>query len=1253
MTPEAAQLTAHDPSTVTNRLELGQRLTMLRERAGLTVREVVEESGALHGTVTGWFAGQHVPTKASAGMFNDVLTVLGIEEAERDAWWEAVSRSRRAPGPRTDKAPYKGLDSFTESDASLFFGRSDLVRDAVARLSPIRPLVIVGASGSGKSSLIRAGLIPALPKDLKPVVIMPGSSPLAALQSVEIDSHTVLCIDQFEETWSLCRDNDDRAKFLNTLLTLPASPRIVIGLRADFYANALDEPLLLEPLRGNCLLVGPLSSDALESAIRRPATDTGYVIDDELVRVLLDDLSPRDSARTHDPGALPLLSHALLSTWSLAQRKRMTVAAYQATGGIKGAVEQSAERAFSDLNVDHQLIARNVFRRLVAIDGPAETRRRVKLAELLDVDSADEVSDVVGTFADHRLLTLTEETVEITHEVLLSQWKRLRTWTQDEKDGLVVHRRLTVAALLWDESGRDDSMLLGGGRLEVFSQWAADPRNQKELNNLERNFLRESASHQAGLTAAEELRQRKLRRLNRSLAIVAVVAVVAAIAAAGAGIYASGQRSAAELSGNEAMSRQAALSSRLLRDTDPALAAQIAVAAYRIAPTIEATSALLDATSLNAPTRLLFTPGNVAARMSPDRSRLIVAGDGGTAQIYHLGSASPTLIGEFDPLSGEGDIFAVAYSPDGRFVAIGGVDGIAVWQVDTDNPKFITTLDASVADGKTVYKAAFSPDGSILAVGAQDASVLRWDLTDPANPVPLPPLPADGELLHTHAALSFSADGQRMASSTGANGVTLWDVSTPEPTVLSKVMLPVDRPVTPWAVAISPDGTKLATGSSGQNLYRWDITDPRQPVPLAPLTGFLSHVNDVSFTADSRRIIAASSDQTVRVFDWARELQLAEFPSPGLNTSVQLSSDERSLIATGTDGSVRLYAMPGDVLKDGDGIVFQSRFNSSRDRLLAVSGRGAPGFGVWDVKDLAHPRLLSRVDDARMVGSGAMSPDGNVVAVGGNDNQVTLYDVSNPSSPIERGRTAPGELPSFDDIRISPNGKFLTVAALGHPIAEVWDISDPAAPRYLTALTVDEGVNEQAFSPDGKTLAVSSAAGVVRMWAVDAAGTFRPIGDFGDYDGGATSVVFINDKLTAVAGLDRRTNIWDVSDAANPVKVSEFGGTGQEITSIQPSPDGNRFAISGNDEVLIWDIRDPESPRKVAQLTAAGSRVYSTHFLADSSSVVGSGSAKNFRLWQTDPDRAAAEICAERGSGITEEEWADQLIGIAFFDPCE
>ncbi|MCE5289654.1 MAG: hypothetical protein LLG14_10485 [Nocardiaceae bacterium] len=1265
-----------DPAGATNRIELGNKLTELREVAGLTVREVVDLSGSLHGTVAGWFAGQHVPTKASRAMFDDVLAALGVEDVvTRDSWWEAVTRARRAPGPRGERSPYKGLANYTEDDTKVFFGRADLIADALELMAPARPVFIVGASGSGKSSLIRAGIIPALPAPLRAVVIKPGDHPLSLLLNSEIDAETVLCIDQFEELWTMRRDRDDRTKYLSMLLTHPAKPRILVGLRADFYPRALDEPLLLEHLKDRCLLVGPLTSESLKDAIRRPAESAGFVVDDELVQVVLSDLAPRDSRRTHDPGALPLLSHALLSTWELSQRKQMTVAAYQATGGIKSAVERSAEQAYAEIDLAEQGIARTIFRRLVAVDGSTEARRRVGLAELFDVDTAAAVRDVVSTFVDHRLLTLTEDTVEITHEVLLSQWSRLRKWVRDGKDGLLIHRRLTIAAQLWEESRHDETTLLGPDRLKVFSDWAKDGNNRRELNNLEKAFLDASAAHRAALTVAEELRLRKSRRLNRSLGAISVFALVATVGAGTAGLYAQRENGAAEFTARQAKSVQAANAARHLRDTDPALAAQIAVAAYRLAPTVEATSALIDATAIKAPTRLTFRPGPIAVRVNRQSTQMIVGTVGGAAQVYRIDIPTPQLTGNFTPLVGGGAIDAIAYSPNGRYAAVGGATGAALWQVDQPKPRLITTVTSVQEGGGAVHRIEFSPNGEVLAIGAPDGSVQRWDIADPSTPKTLAPLPADGTTGPGRGYFAFSADGSYMASAADGNSVTLWDVSAQTPTAIAQATMPTAHSPALLAVALSNDGTKLAAGSSDGAIYRWDIRDPRQPVSVPPLTEFSSSVNDVTFSADSQRIAAVSSDQTVRIFDWADGRNVAQFPTPGNETSVQyIGPDNRSqdqqtgvpvdgrIVVGSSDGSVRIFdASPtaGAPVDDGQPRGSETRSN----RIVALAGpvRYGLDLDVWDAALAANTGVMSHVNDSQLIQSTAVS---HSVAIGTSPGGAMVYELTNNGHVLSQVQVATVGDRAVDQMRFSPDGLTLAVTTSGDPTVHLWSLDGHTRPVAMSSLRAGGEISGIAFRPGWKTglFAAATADGSIRMWSRNDWGEFENPHEFFTFPAGVAALTFVGRNLFAVVDENRRTSIWDIAEPANPRKLSDFSTLGQDIRAIEASPNGALLAVAGIGEMQLWDLSTPQSPREFARLSVPGSRVASPYFYPDSATsthksmelraILSSPTGWAIRSWQTNADTAIFQLCSERGTPITRDEWSTQLQGIDYFDPC-
>ncbi|WP_149359213.1 nSTAND1 domain-containing NTPase [Lolliginicoccus suaedae] len=1258
------------PTIVTNRLELGAALTALRDQRRLTIRDVVEKSGVLHGTVSGWFAGQHVPTNSSKPAFDDLLAAVGVtSEERRGEWWQAVLRARRSPGRRgsSQSPPYKGLDSFSPEDAEWFFGRDGLVSYALDHLArkPDVPLIIIGASGAGKSSLIRAGIMPALatgrsdlPQHLSPVLLTPGPNPMRALAAARIDASTVLCIDQLEELWTQCRDEAQRRAFLEALTSMPARPRIVLGLRADFFAAAVDEPALLQPLRENTLVVGPLTRDELNAAITAPAARAGYTLEDGLVEVLTSDLAPRDSAQTHDPGALPLLSHALLSTWALSSRKHMTVADYHATGGIKGALQQTAESTYTTLEPAQQELARQIFQRLVNVDGPAETRRRVPLGELLDARDRDMIREVVDLFADQRMLTLTEDAVEITHEILIREWARLRQWIQDNKDSLVVHRRITMAARLWQDSQHDPSTLLGAGRLEVFDQWASSDDHHAELNNLEHEFLAASTTHHEQLRAKEADRQRRLRRLNATLALIAVVAVVAAIAATAAGVYASNQRSDAELARNESMSRQASVQAQRTREDTPALAAQLALAAYRINPTIESRAALLDATATPTPMRLAHAQGATDFALSRDASTLIGTSADGTAHIYRMNGNASAPARTSTLTTGDEDkhhSYAVTLSPDESLAAFGGGSGLVLWQLDGDEPRFLAELDTG---GEPIHDAQFAPVGRILVAGTPDGGILRWDLTDPERPVVLPGIVPENPLPQARAAIAHSADGSIMATSTNAGIVSAWDVTIPgeEPALLAELPLGGDGTTVANGLALSPDARFLAAATTAADVQRWDITDLASPTVLDPLTGFDSWVNGVTFTSDGRVLATASSDQTARTWDWATGTELTRFNSPALLTGIAYSTAEDMLITGGDDGIIRIWPTPGPVLGGITGVVFQLRYNADRSILVVTAGRGDRGAHLFDTTDPARPQRLSRIDVPEFSATAAITDDGTILAVGTLDGQVHLWDTSDPTSPRQLSTIKHDHDSLVASLEISRDKQTLITKTYAGPENGVWDISDPASPRALDTLGSRRGRGYLGdFSPDGNLYALGTAGGGVPIWRYTGTGEFEFVADPGDFGGHVEAVRFSPDSTLIAAGGgggDTAIRLIDVTDPSSPRITATLSGPRVDIYSLDFSADGTRLIGTSGDQIWMWDITDRDDPRVLGVPTAYEGRANDAVFIGDDHHIAAAGWERNVRIWTSAPDSAADWVCDTRGTALTSGEWEQLLPGVPEIDIC-
>ncbi len=601
-----------------------------------------------------------------------------------------------SPAAEDDRVvcPYKGLATFESDDAEYFFGRERLVAELVARLVGAPLLAVVGPSGSGKSSVVRAGLLPALAGGVLPgshtwtqALIRPGERPLGELRratrSLARERRGVLAVDQFEELFTACDDEAERAEFAAALARAARGGiPVVLAIRADFYGRCAAYPELSKLLGANHVLVGAMSRDELARAIERPAERVGLTVEPELVEALLSDVEGR-------PGALPLLSTSLLELWRAREGRRLQLAAYTRSGGVQGAVARLAEDAYLQLDPGRQDVARGLLLRLTDEDvGGAVVRRRIALADL-----APDASEVAYVLADRRLLTVGDGAVEVAHEALLREWPRLRAWLDEDVEGRRLHRRLGDAARAWEADGYDPGGLYRGGRLAAAADWAAD--RDGELTATERDFLFESR-HAAGRA------QRRLRMVLAGVAALLVLAVAA-------GVVALDQRGAARDEATVAAAQ--GLGAEALADDDLDHALLLARQGIALDDSPRTRSNLL-AMLLRSPAAVGVIGGGdrpTALDLSPDGHTLAIVDGDGTLRLVDTvtrrDAAPPQTIAGRGV--GGGRYHDVRFSDDGSRLAIGGQQPVVL---DAGTQRVVTRMFTPTFTNDF----AFAPDGRTL-----------------------------------------------------------------------------------------------------------------------------------------------------------------------------------------------------------------------------------------------------------------------------------------------------------------------------------------------------------------------------------------------------------------------------------------------------------------------------------------------------------------------------------------------------------
>ncbi|HSK27055.1 MAG TPA: BTAD domain-containing putative transcriptional regulator, partial [Jiangellales bacterium] len=1125
--------------------------------------------------------------------------------------------------------PYKGLAFFDVDDAPYFFGRERLVARLVARLVDARLLAVVGASGSGKSSVVRAGLVAAIREGMLPgsqrwsVVVTTPTQPVPDLHVANEGPRTVLVVDQFEEVFTALTPSQ-RAGYADWLDSVAAddTTSVVVTVRSDYYPQAAGYRSISELLAANTVLVGEMAPDELLQAIELPAAAAGLELEPGLADVVASDVAG-------EPGGLPLMSTALLSVWERREGRRMTLAAYHQIGGVRAAVSRLAETAYQQLTESQQVVARRTLLRLADPgEGGDPVRRRVPIAEVAP-DGATDAQTVLDTLATRRLLTVSDTHVEVAHEAVLREWPRLRGWLDDDEAGRQLRRHLAPVAADWQSRGRDPAELYRGPRLAAALDWQHE--HPEDLTELEHEFLRAS-QHATEADAAR--RRRSIRRL-RGLAVGLVAVLALAIAA---GVLAVNQRNRADV-----RALQAAALSENRWDSALLLAAQ----AQSFDPSAESRAALLQAVQRGPEVTAMYPAGEAlhSLAVSADGRRLVAGGSDGAVYVWD------TETREVQGIPGvtgfEND--QIDISPDGRYVAALSVppedlaQGALSWQtavVDLEQtPPQLRYLGHTTrggprfaADGRTIVD--FHGDGRVDYLDVETGDVgLTYDLEQSGDDSSFNAVSGPA---NRRFAVAADRDGGTVSAWEVGTGRLVWSATEEDE----------------LEAAISPDGARLALGYADGSIELIDVrTRASTPIPASLTEGLI----DVEWAPDGSTFAGAAQDRTVLVWDadtlevdavlrghWGRLSQLAYSP------------DGRTIYAAGLDQTVLAWDLTGDrgvvTAVDGtrptvevdtealaaDGSLLAIGFEEDQGgRVEVIEIPGAESFRVTVPQWPLNGWALTAEPQGRSVALVLKEYSGDVRH---RSMWVHTVDVQRrelrPRPRIElRYRTGGDAVFTWDNEAVLAAG----YSPDGLPRAGLWGLDEDAPPdpdlyepsAQVGSVGVDPERRVAAFSEPRQVEIFDLSSGALVKTLVH--GEILP-----------AAVVFSPDGRWLVAGTGSgRVSVWDTGTWEQHTSWEAVPGF--VVDSMVFTPDSDFLVTGGAGKAAIWDVH--EGAKGGVQLEVDPSRRDARVLVGvrDDGTLVTFSTGTGVLEWDIAPERLLEHACTLVGRNLTKQEWADVL----------
>jgi WD40 repeat protein len=1121
--------------------------------------------------------------------------------------------------PREDVPPYRGLQTFREEDAEFFFGRDGDVQRLIEKLKTTRFLGVLGPSGSGKSSLVRAGLLPALRRGPLPAsdgwtiaVLTPGAHPLTALgarllrlyhrngmqktvDGLRRDSrtlqlatslaladrpaseHVVWVIDQFEEVFTLCRDERERAQFFANLLHAASIPGgqsvVVLTLRADFYHRCAAYPELSQQIAAQQFLVSPLDADGLRQAVEEPARRVGLVLEEGLVATILEDVE-------NQPGALPLLEHALLELWERRRGGMLTLEGYRESGGVAGAIAKRADEIYTSFTPEEQAIARRTLLRLTQPgEGTEDTRRRATLGELvLHAGEEQAVEGVVRALVDARMLTTSGDGqadgrwIDVSHEALIRGWPRLRQWLDEDRAGFLVHRRLTEAAQEWERLDRDDGVLYRGARLAEAIDWKG--RNEGALNELEREYLAASTS----------LRRREQAASRRRVRITVGGLATALVLIGAAAVYALRQSQDATEQREIALSRGRAASADTQHSADPELSVLLAIEALRHGRTDQAEDALRRAVpEFHRYTALRHDTAPVLdAALSPDGRFVVTASADRTARVWEAETGEEAVVFR----GHAGRVRSAAFSPDGRLVVTAGEDGTArVWEAETGEEAVVFRRHVG-----RVNSAAFSSDGRLVVTSGHDRTARVWKAVTGKELITF-----NGHKREVNSA-AFSPDGRLVVTASPDRTARVWDTATGEDAVVFRRH---SDPV--LGAAFSSDGDLVVTASADGTARIWEAATGDE---IAVLSGHTAAVQRAAFSTDDTLVVTASEDRTARVWNAKTGDEVAVLRGhTDLVGSAALRAGGRLAVTASRDGTARVWKLAGQptvVLRGHTDELEGAAFSSDGRSVVTASVDGTAR--IWDTGTGETLRKLE--GHTGEVKSAAFSPDRRLVVTAGTEGAARIWDASTGETLGKlEGHT--GEVKSA---AFSPDGQ-LVVTGGEDATARIWDAATGQTLRELKGH--DNEVEAASFSSDGRLVLTASEDKTARIW--DAA-TGKTLVELKGHTDQVEGAAFSGDgTLVVTASSDDWAGIWEADTGGLLVKLQGHAG---DVEAADISRDG-RFAVTGSDDrtVRVWETATGE---ELVVFRGHSDDLQSVAFSSDGKFVVSAGEDETARIYSCD-----------------------------------